>query len=327
MWPVGQKTQFLDEHLSRSPIYDEYINGGKKTVELDLSSEAGRAELQELLGTAHVLVEDWRNELLHEAALDTPSLQHQFPTIIAASITPFGRAGARSDWSASDLTLCHGGGPGFATPGLVADPEQWAPIRLGSHQASFVSGLTAAANICAAAFQQVRDPQRIGMRVDFSCLEAMANVFRQSLGTFAFYGGGLSRDLARGRGAGGTADHRNIRCKDGWINMTWSFVKQWETLKELMGRPAWAEDERLATPELRGRNWAVAVPHIEKWASEYDKQSLFFLCQGNRIPCAPVNGGRELLESEGLSSRSFWDESESGTPLPGIHSQFIGSQW
>jgi crotonobetainyl-CoA:carnitine CoA-transferase CaiB-like acyl-CoA transferase len=257
-WPVDQKTGFLDEYLARSPVYDEYVNSGKQVRKLDLSSEGGRNELNQLLSTADVLVEDWRRELLEEAGLESTSLRHDFPGLIVVSVTPFGRSGARSDWPASDLTLFHGGGPGFATPGLIADPENTPPIRQGSHQGGFVSGLTAATNVCAALLLRKRAADDGGAWVDFSCHEAMANTFRQSLGTFAYYGGGLNRDLARGRGAGGTADHRNIRCEDGWINLSWAGVKQWETLKELLGDPEWMEDERLANPGLRQRNWALA---------------------------------------------------------------------
>ena len=328
-WPATPKTPFLDEHLARSPVYAEYVGRDKDVVTADLSSEAGRSSLRELLAEADVLVEDWRQDLLTEAGLDRETLGQDFPGLILASVTPFGRGGARSEWPASDLTIFHGGGPGFATPGLVADPESMPPIRLGSHQGSFISGLTAAINVCAAILLAQRSPEQSAIGVDVSCHEAMANVFRQSLGTFAYYGGGLNRDMSRGRGAGGTAEHRNLRCQDGYINISWSGIKQWETLKEQLGSPEWMEDERLANPGLRNRNWALAVPRLEEWASQYDKESLFYLCQGLRISCAPVSGGADLLDSEALSSRDYWDErADDGevTRLPDIHSQF-GMTW
>lgn len=319
-------TPFLDEHLGRSPVYDAYVNGGKEVVDLDPTSENGRNALRDLLAGADILVEDWRAELLEAAGLDREALQRDFPGLIVASVTPFGRHGTRSRWVASDLTLVHGGGPGFATPGLVSDPEHHPPLRMGSHHGAFISGLTAAVNVCAALLAKQSGDGAV-VSVDFSCHEAMANVFRQSLGTFAYYGGGLNRDLARGRGAGGTADHRNMRCKDGWFNLGWAAVKQWDSLKELLGHPEWMEDERLADPGLRQRNWSIAMTHLEEWTSQYDKETLFFLCQGNRIPCAPVNDGIDLLESEALESRGFWDESGGdGSPakLPSIRNQFAG---
>lgn len=325
-WPPGPKSQFLDEHLSRSPVYEPYVNHGKEVVEIDLPSEQGRSALWELLAEADVLVEDYRPEHLEAAGLERETLKRDFPHLVVASVTPFGRSGARSRWPASDLTLVHGGGPGFATPGLVPDPENHPPLRMGSHHGAFVSGLTAAVNVCAALLAK-RRAGPAGVSVDFSCHEAMANVFRQSLGTFAYYGGGLNRDLARGRGAGGTADHRNIRCKDGWFNLSWVGVKQWDSLKELMGHPEWMEQEQLADPAQRGRNWSIAMAHLEEWTSQYDKETLFFLLQGNRIPCSPVNDGMDLLDSEALESRGFWEvNGGDGKPakLPSIRNQFSG---
>jgi len=313
---------FLDEQLSRGGVYREYVARQKENVRIDLGSADGKAWLEGVLADADVLVEDWRHGLIDALGLDLSEIVERNPRLVVASVTPYGRTGPRSGASASDLTLFHGGGPGHATPGLVADPETMAPLRLGSHQGSFVSGLAAAINVCAAVLQRRRATPTGPVRVDFSCHEAIANSFRQSLGTFAFYGGGLNRDLARGRGAGGTAEHRNIRCKDGWINMAWAGVLHWECVGDLLGRPSWMADERLTTPALRYKNWALVIPHLEEWALEHDKEHIFYLCQGHRIPCAPVNEGIDLLSAEVLASRRFWDQStEAGVVLPGVLSQ------
>jgi crotonobetainyl-CoA:carnitine CoA-transferase CaiB-like acyl-CoA transferase len=112
--------------------------------------------------------------------------------------------------------------------------------------------------------------------------------------------------------------------------MSWTGPRPWESLKKIMGNPDWAEEEPFSTPALRGRNWSAAFEHIEEWASDYTKDALFLLCQANRVPCAPVNEGTDLLVSDGLSSRAFWDDSEGGAKgakLPGIRSQFIGTDW
>jgi len=324
---VSERTQtksaFLDEHLSRQGVYREYVARQKEVVRVDLGSADGTASLERVLGEADVLVEDWRHGLIDSLGLDLSAIVERNPRLIVASVTPYGRTGPRSGAHASDLTLFHGGGPGHATPGLVADPETMPPLRLGSHQGSFVSGLAAAINVCAAVLQRRRTTAAGLVSVDFSCHEAIANSFRQSLGTFAFYGGGLNRDLARGRGAGGTAEHRNIRCNDGWINMAWAGVLHWACVADLLGKPSWMDDERLATPALRYKNWALVIPRLEEWALEHDKEHIFYLCQGHRIPCAPVNEGLDLLSAEVLASRNFWDEStESGAVLPGVLSQF-----
>jgi crotonobetainyl-CoA:carnitine CoA-transferase CaiB-like acyl-CoA transferase len=97
-------------------------------------------------------------------------------------------------------------------------------------------------------------------------------------------------------------------------------VQWWESVKELLGNPAWMDDERLSTPALRYRNWALVLPHLEEWALQHEKEHLFYLLQGYRIPCAPVNGGTDLLASELFASRAFWDDS-TGSKMPGMLSR------
>jgi crotonobetainyl-CoA:carnitine CoA-transferase CaiB-like acyl-CoA transferase len=262
--------------------------------------------------------------LLALAGIDVTTVGGRRPVPIVASITPHGRSGPRRDDLASDLTLFHGAGPGHAVPGLVADPPTMAPLRLGSHQGSFVGGLVAAINVCAAVFARARQTTSAVVTVDVSCHEALVNSYRQSLGTFAYYGGGMGRDLAFGRGAGGMVDHRNLKCKDGYFNLAWGGVQQWDSLKGLLGNPEWMEDQDFATPALRYRNWAKIVPRLEEWAAEFEKEHLFYLCQGWRIPCAPVNEGGDLLAADVLGSRGFWQSVHVDgrtAPMPGLPSR------
>jgi crotonobetainyl-CoA:carnitine CoA-transferase CaiB-like acyl-CoA transferase len=292
---------FLDADLSDSAVYRNYVGRSAPRRRLDLDVPSDVQALRELVANADAVLDDRREPLLEAAGIDVAVLDG--PPPIVASLTPHGRTGPRRDDLASDLTVFHGAGPGYAVPGLVADPATMPPLRLGSHQGHFVSGLVTAVNLCAALFTRRRTGAVV--TVDVSAHEALANSFRQSLGTFAYYGGGMSRELARGRGAGGMVDGRNLRCKDGYINIAWAGVQQWDSLQGALGQPEWMADPDLATPALRYRNWVKIVPKLEEWAEEFDKEHLLYLCQGFRIPCAPVLDGADLLESSALTSRGF----------------------
>jgi formyl-CoA transferase len=322
--PDGTESAFLDARLSESEIYRDYLGRSKERQPIDLSGPAGVAALRELVSGVDVVLEDFREPLLAIAGIDITSVGGRRPVPIVASVTPHGRSGPRRDDLASDLTIFHGAGPGHAVPGLVADPPTMAPLRLGSHQGSFVGGLVAAINVCAAVFARARQTTSAVVTVDVSCHEALVNSYRQSLGTFAYYGGGTGRDLAFGRGAGGMVDHRNLKCKDGYFNLAWGGVQQWDALKGLLDHPEWMEDQDLATPALRYRNWAKIVPRLEEWAAEFEKEHLLYLCQGWRIPCAPVNEGGDLLAVDVLESRGFWQSVHVDgrtTSMPGLPSR------
>jgi crotonobetainyl-CoA:carnitine CoA-transferase CaiB-like acyl-CoA transferase len=314
---AGQSA-YLDAYLSDSDLYRDYVGRSTPRRRLDLSVPSDVAALRELVAAADAVLEDRREPLLTAAGIAVAVGNGGSPPIVA-SLTPHGRSGPRRGELSSDLTVFHGAGPGHAVPGLVADPATMSPLRLGSHQGHFVSGLVAAVNLSAALLTRRRTGAVV--TVDVSSHEALANSFRQSLGTFAFYGGGMNRDLARGRGAGGMVDGRNLRCRDGYVNIAWAGVQQWDSLKGAIGNPAWMDDPDLDTPALRYRNWAKIVPKLEEWAADLDKEHLLYLCQGFRIPCAPVLDGNDLLEASALSSRGFLSSAEVGdrvVTVPGL---------
>lgn len=312
----GVASAFLDAYLSDADVYRDYLRRSEPRRRLEVADPADVDALRALVGASDVVVEDRRTPLLESAGIDVTAASDGPPPIVA-SLTPHGRSGPREHDLASDLTVFHGAGPGRAVPGLVADPASMEPLRLGSHQGHFVTGLVAALNISAALLARRRTGATV--TVDVSAHEALANSFRQSLGSFAFYGGGMGRELARGRGAGGMVDGRNLRCKDGYVNIAWAGVQQWDSLQGAMGNPEWMTDEELATPALRYRNWAKVVPRLEEWTAEYEKEHLLYLCQGWRIPCAPVLDGGDLLKSTALTSRGFWSSTSGaeGSVLPG----------
>jgi crotonobetainyl-CoA:carnitine CoA-transferase CaiB-like acyl-CoA transferase len=316
--PEGTESAFLDAPLCDSEIYRNYLGRSGERRRVDLSEAVGRDTLRELVAGVDVVLEDSREPLLAIAGIDITSFDNGRPAPIVATVTPHGRSGPRRDDLASDLTLFHGAGLGHAVPGLVADPRTMAPLRLGSHQGSMVGGLVAAINVVAALLARDRQTTFAVVTVDVSCHEALVNSYRQSLGTFAYYGGGMGRDLAYGRGAGGMVDHRNIKCKDGYFNIAWGGVQQWDSLKGLLGNPEWMEDQDLATPAQRYRHWIKIVPRLEEWAAEFEKEHLLYLCQGWRIPCAPVNDGVDLLSVAVLESRGFWQEVQADGRLVSI---------
>lgn len=314
--PERLGTDFQDTHLVETDVYAPYLRRGKEHVTIDAADPQWRGKLAEVVVGCDALVSDRRNDLF--AA--------ELPETVVLSITPFGRTGPNAGAPASDLTIYHGGGPGHATPGLVPNPSQTPPIRLGSHQGHLGSGLAAATNLCTALLMRRRGVEG-PVFIDFSCEEAMANNFRQSLGTYAGFGGGLGRDIARGRGAGGTVGDLNIRCLDGYFNIQWAGIQAWESLKELMEFPEWMDDEVLATPAQRYANWQLVIPRIEEWALQFPKELLFNLGQANKIACAPVYTGTDLLKHEELDSRGFWPDAGDGSVrLPGDLVRYVSPE-
>ena len=66
---------------------------GSRSIVLDLHDDAGRARLDELLGSADVLVTTWRPQALAARGLDAATLADRHPRLISVAITGWGSTG------------------------------------------------------------------------------------------------------------------------------------------------------------------------------------------------------------------------------------------
>ena len=106
---------------------------------------------------------------------------------------------------------------------------------------------------------------------------------------------------------------------------------RWDRVREVLGDPEWMSDPRVSSPTARFYETAYLESKLEEWASQYGKQEIFHRLQAAGVPCAPVNSGSDLLESEQLEARGFWHEvavPEAGPiRLPGALASMSGTPW
>ena len=79
------------------------MNRNKRSVALDLKSEAGRAAFHELAKTADVIVENYRPGTMKKLGIDYETIRALNPGIIYASISGFGQTGPWADRPGFDL--------------------------------------------------------------------------------------------------------------------------------------------------------------------------------------------------------------------------------
>jgi crotonobetainyl-CoA:carnitine CoA-transferase CaiB-like acyl-CoA transferase len=79
------------------------LNTGKKSITLNLESEAGQQILKKLVEKADVVVETSKPGAMANLGLDFDALSTINPSLIMASITCFGQWGPYCDWAATDI--------------------------------------------------------------------------------------------------------------------------------------------------------------------------------------------------------------------------------
>ena len=149
--PQGSRTRdigpFLDDvpGPERSLFFWNY-NRGKKSVTLDLETEAGRRELSNLLSHADVVIDSSpvAGPGALPAAFQAAALAMEWPALVVARMTPFGEDGPWAHYRGSDLVHLALGGPtsncGYSPrPDGVYDlppiaPQMWHAYHIAGEQ-------------------------------------------------------------------------------------------------------------------------------------------------------------------------------------------------
>src|SRR5919112_3205091 len=98
------------ERLPQSPPYGggtsapfAVLNGGKRSLFVDLKTEEGRRELEPWLRRADVIVEQFRPGVMDRLGLGYEAVRIRNPRVVYCSISGYGQAGPRAQEAGHDL--------------------------------------------------------------------------------------------------------------------------------------------------------------------------------------------------------------------------------
>ncbi len=135
--PEGDFARGYDKAAAGQSSYFVWLNRGKTSVTLDLSTPEGKARLEELLGDADVLLQNLKRGALAKLGFDTERLARDYPRLIICSITGYGDSGPLADRKAYDLLVQAESGLCSITGG----PSE--PSRVGISIVDIATGATA----------------------------------------------------------------------------------------------------------------------------------------------------------------------------------------
>ena len=142
------------------------VNRGKKSVVLNLKTEAGKASLSRLIQESDALVENFRPGTLARLGFAPEEVQGRHPRLIWCSVSAYGQYGPLSSKPGYDAVMQ--GEAGWM--GLTGPPEG-PPTKLGASLADICAGMMASSGILAALFARERDGR--GRRVDVALFDSV----------------------------------------------------------------------------------------------------------------------------------------------------------
>jgi crotonobetainyl-CoA:carnitine CoA-transferase CaiB-like acyl-CoA transferase len=284
-----------------------YLGAGKRSVTLDVTTKTGQRLFRRMVEDANVVVESFPPGRMAELGLSYAALTEIKRRIVLVSITPFGQTGPRADWKATNLTSFASGGQ----MALTGDPDR-EPLVPAGHQAEYQAGYNAFTAAAIAAYNA--DTLEVPNHIDIPAQECMASALELYLPWWQY----LKRDISKRRGNVLSAIVGLFPAKDGHIAVH-NMPRNWPRFAEAMGRPDLIEDERFETGFARLQNNDELEAIVYEWAGRQDAKKVYETAGAARTPIAYVNTLGDVLASEQLASRDFFETVEH--PVAGKHVQ------
>lgn len=262
-------------------------NRNKRSLTLNIQTAAGREVMQRLLASADVFICNIpRLASLRKVGLDPDRLRAQYPRLIYASITGYGRSGPYADRSGYDLVA-----QGEAGLMSLTGDEATAPLRYPVPLADMTTGLYTALGILAALL--VRGQTGQGQVIDMSLLESQAAWLTILAGDY-FVTGAPPRPLGNQHPA--IVPYQVFRAADRALIVAVGSDKQWGLFCEALGWGAEVRDDpRFATNQARLGHRDELTPMIE--AVLVQRPATYWLerLRAAEIPCGPINSVPDIL--------------------------------
>jgi crotonobetainyl-CoA:carnitine CoA-transferase CaiB-like acyl-CoA transferase len=269
---------------SYSPNFVAY-NRGKRSIKLDLRTDAGRSVLLELITRADILLENFRPGVMAKLGLGDDVLAATNARLIHCAITGFGATGPYSARPAYDNVA-------VALSGILSlqlDPEH--PQSSGPTIADNATGMYAAYGILGALYERERTGR--GRRVEINMLEAGIAFIPDPFANYTRAGIASDR-LTRVAASQSFA----FRCGDGKLIAVHlsSQPKFFESIAAAFERPDLLQDARFATRDLRIKNYGELTRVFAEIVATKPRGHWMNVLEANDVPFAPVNGLAEVLD-------------------------------
>lgn len=274
------------------------FNANKRSLTLNLKTEAGKDLFKRLIAQSDVLVENFGPGALDRLGLGWTELERVNPRLVYATIKGFGTYGPYANFKAFE-PIAQAMGGGMSVTGFADGPPTYNWPSIGDSG----TGMHMAIGILAA-LQQRHSTGR-GQHVEVSMQEAVVNLIRISLRDHQRLGGVQPRTGNQlGRNVPGTT----YACAPGGPNdyvYIYAQPQMWRAMVEAMGQSELADDPRFATLEARWENRDALNAIIGQWTGGRSKHQVMEVLGAAGVPCGACQDTGEVLADPHLVARDI----------------------
>jgi len=297
---TGDETRLFPPFRDNVSHYFLSVNRGKKSLVVDLKTEAGVALVKDLAAHCDILVENYRPGVMDRLGLGYEALSATNPRLIYCAISGFGMTGPLRDRPSFDIVL-----QALSGALSVNGEAGGAPTKLGIPLGDLVGGINGPIGILAALYE--RSITGRGRLIDVSLLDGMIGMLGY-LAQLAFFTG--EDPQPRGSEHPNLVPYGAFPAKDGSIIIACLMNSFWERICQALQKPDWIGDPRFATIEKRRDNRGLVNERVCEFTCQKTVAELVELFTQYNVPHAPILGIQAALAQPQAVAREMVVETE-----------------
>lgn len=274
----------------------------KRSVRIDLKSEAGRDVARRLIDDADILIENLRPGGLEKLGLAPDDLTDRNPNLIVARISGYGQTGPYRDRPGFGAVGEAMGGVRYTTGSADAEPARTG-ISLGDSLASLHAVIGALM-----ALLQVKTGKGAGQVVDVSLFESVFNLMESIVPEYDMFG------EVRGRSGGrlpGICPSNTYLTADGhWVVIAGNGDRIFRRLMTAIGRDDLAADPRLADNAGRVAHEELVDGAIAEWTAGLDLDAVMAALEAAEVPGGRIYSAADIVSDAHYRARDMIQETE-----------------
>ncbi|MCJ8159923.1 CaiB/BaiF CoA-transferase family protein [Sphingomonas sp. LaA6.9] len=297
---TGDETRTFPPMREGESHYFLSVNRGKKSIVIDLKTDAGVALARDLATKCDILIENYRPGVMDRLGLGYETLSALNPRLIYCAISGFGMTGPLKDRPSFDIVLQAMSGA------LSVNGEPGAlPTKLGIPLGDLVGGINGPMGILAALYE--RSVTGRGRLIDVSLMDGMIGMLGY-LAQLAFFTG--EDPKPQGSQHPNLVPYGIFPASDGSIVIACLTNGFWGRICAALDMPGHVDDPRFDTIEKRRDNREAINAMISEFTIRRTVKELAALLAEHQVPHAPILGVKDALSQPQAIARELVVETE-----------------
>ncbi|MDG5820698.1 CoA transferase [Natronococcus sp. A-GB7] len=271
-------------------------NRNKRSVTLDLKTDAGTEAARELIASADVFVENFGYGVTDKLGIGYDEISDRNPGIVYASIKGYGETGPKREQPGLDLILQAEGGIMSVT-----GPEGGEPVKVGQAIGDLTTGMFAAMGVLARLYERehVGDSDAFVGKFDVGLFDSIVTLLNEYLTEYSMDG---SVPGPQGVTHQTLVPYQRFETADGAIVTGVPSDDRWDDFVDLVGVEELGE---YPTNDDRQDNAERVTELIQAALEERSTEHWLEQLTDANFPCGPINDVADVVADEQTSARNL----------------------